>query len=253
MPITTAASRQHREVQIVLRTHPLGEADRIIVGLSRERGIIRSVAKGVRRASSTMGARLEPFMVSDVQMVHGRTLDTVTQAVTRRAYAAPIVADWQRYIQACAVAEVAEHLGKSEEQEITRLFDLTAGAFSALARGTHSSEHISTSYLLRAISFSGWHLELLRCVRCGQERDLHSFSLADGGVVCDGSRQAGDRPLAEQILVYLQDLAQGRWQHIDSDTYPAEWVAQAAGLVRGYVQWHLDHPFKSFVLLEGDQ
>ena len=43
----------------VLRTHKLGEADRIVTLLSRYNGQIRAVAKGVRRTGSKFGARLE--------------------------------------------------------------------------------------------------------------------------------------------------------------------------------------------------
>ena len=253
MPTTTAASRQHRDLQIILRTHPLGEADRIIVGLSREEGVCRSVARGVRRSTSKLGARLEPFMVADLALVRGRNLGTITQAETRRAYAAPIAADWDRYVEACAVAEVAEHLGESEQQDSAELFTLTAGALSALARGTHPSRDVGISYLVRALTLAGWHLELLRCVRCGAEEQLHSFSGADGGTVCDDCRTAGDRPLAAETLDYLQQIAAGDWTRIDAGQADPAAVRRAAGLVRGYVQWHLGHPFKSFALLEGDR
>ena len=70
----------YRDEAVVLRTHQLGEADRIITALTRSRGKIRTVAKGVRRTSSRFGARLEPFMVADVQLYQGRTLDIVQQA-----------------------------------------------------------------------------------------------------------------------------------------------------------------------------
>ena len=68
----------YRDEAVVLRTHKLGEADRIITVLSRTRGKVRTVAKGVRRTKSRFGSRLEPFMVVDLQCYEGRNLDTVT-------------------------------------------------------------------------------------------------------------------------------------------------------------------------------
>ena len=50
----------YREAAIVLRTYKLGEADRIVILLTRGRGKVRAVAKGVRRTKSRFGARLEP-------------------------------------------------------------------------------------------------------------------------------------------------------------------------------------------------
>ncbi|MFO7820042.1 MAG: DNA repair protein RecO, partial [Halanaerobacter sp.] len=46
---------------IVLRHYELGEADKIIVLFTKERGKIRVVAKGVRKTKSTLAAGLEPF------------------------------------------------------------------------------------------------------------------------------------------------------------------------------------------------
>jgi len=82
------ASRTYRDEGVVLRTHKLGEADRIVILLTRNHGQVRAVAKGVRRTSSKFGARLEPFMVVDLQLSHGRSLDIVTQAQTKGAYGA---------------------------------------------------------------------------------------------------------------------------------------------------------------------
>ena len=45
----------YRDEAIVLRTHKLGEADRIITLLTRQHGRVRAVAKGVRRTTSRFG------------------------------------------------------------------------------------------------------------------------------------------------------------------------------------------------------
>ena len=66
----------------MLRTHKLGEADRIITLLTRSHGRVRAVAKGVRRTTSRFGSRLEPFTHVDLQLAEGRSLDTITQAET---------------------------------------------------------------------------------------------------------------------------------------------------------------------------
>ena len=74
----------YRDEAIVLRTHKLGEADRIITLLTRQHGRVRAVAKGVRKTTSRWGSRLEPFTHVDLQLAEGRNLDVVTQADTHR-------------------------------------------------------------------------------------------------------------------------------------------------------------------------
>ena len=54
MPLYTAEA-------LILRTYKLGEADRIVVFLTRDRGKKRGVAKGARRPRSRFAAALEPL------------------------------------------------------------------------------------------------------------------------------------------------------------------------------------------------
>jgi len=46
---------------VILRTYKLGEADRIVVFLTRDRGKKRGVAKGARRPLSRFAGALEPL------------------------------------------------------------------------------------------------------------------------------------------------------------------------------------------------
>ena len=104
----------YRDTGVVLRVQKLGEADRIVTLLTRRRGKVRAVAKGVRRTRSRWGARLEPFNHVDVQCYTGRSLDVVTQAQTVDAFGAGIVGDYPRYTAGCAVLETADRLVAEE-------------------------------------------------------------------------------------------------------------------------------------------
>ena len=46
---------------MVLRSHPLGESDRIVTFLTRSSGKVRGVAKGARRSRRRFGSNLEPL------------------------------------------------------------------------------------------------------------------------------------------------------------------------------------------------
>jgi DNA repair protein RecO (recombination protein O) len=66
---------------IVLRTYNLAEADRIVLCLTRDAGLVRAVAKGARRMKSRFGAALEPFtfIKLDFYEKENRELVTVSQ------------------------------------------------------------------------------------------------------------------------------------------------------------------------------
>lgn len=86
----TIVMRLYRDRAVVLRQHKLGEADRIVTLLTRDHGLVRAVAKGVRRTRSKFGARLEPFAHIEVQLHPGRNLDIVTQVVSVSAGERPL-------------------------------------------------------------------------------------------------------------------------------------------------------------------
>ena len=155
----------YRDEVVILRTHKLGEADRIVTMLSRAHGKLRAVAKGVRRTSSRFGARLEPFMVADVLLYQGRSLDIVQQAESLGSYGADIAVHYDRYTSANAMVEAADRLNEAEATPQQYL--LLVGGLRALARGEHASRSILDSYLLRAMALSGWAPGLAECARCG--------------------------------------------------------------------------------------
>jgi DNA repair protein RecO (recombination protein O) len=51
---------------LILRTYNFGEADKIVVFLTRTAGVVRAVAKGCRKLRSKFGAALEPFTLAHI-------------------------------------------------------------------------------------------------------------------------------------------------------------------------------------------
>ncbi|MGW9404967.1 DNA repair protein RecO [Arthrobacter sp. NPDC055585] len=242
------ASRTYRDEGVVLRTHKLGEADRIVILLTRNHGQVRAVAKGVRRTSSKFGARLEPFMVVDLQLSHGRSLDIVTQVQTKGAYGAGIAADYARYTAAAAVAETAERLTDVDGESANAHYHLVIGAMAALGRGAHPPELILDSYLLRALATAGWAPSFTDCARCGAPGPHSAFSAPLGGAVCPVCRPPGSASPSPETMLLLSALLTGDWEHADAAGPQAR--RESAGLVASYLQWHLERVVKSLQHVE---
>src|SRR3954451_5679834 len=117
----------YRDDAVVLRTHRLGEADRIITLLTRRTGRVRAVAKGVRRTKSKFGASLEPFSRVGCQLCAGRELDIVTQAEIVSPFGREIAGDYGRYTAGTAMLETAEGDTAEELEPSMRLFLLLVG------------------------------------------------------------------------------------------------------------------------------
>lgn len=63
---------------IVLKSYNLAEADRIVVFLTSEHGIVRGVAKGAKRLNSRFGGGLEPFSVVRLAYFQKEALELVS-------------------------------------------------------------------------------------------------------------------------------------------------------------------------------
>lgn len=233
----------------MLRTHKLGEADRIVTMLTRRHGKVRAVAKGVRRTASKFGARLEPFMVADVQLYEGRSLDVITQAETIGAYGALIAEDYESYTAANVMVETADKLTESEVS--LQQYLLLVGALRALSRHDHSPTLTLDSYLLRALSLAGWAPSFHDCSRC-QAPGPHSHLVVQmGGVVCDECAPPGSPRLDSGTLTLLSALLTGDWDFADASDEATR--SRASGVVAAYTQWHLERGLRSLAHLSREK
>lgn len=232
----------------MLRTHKLGEADRIVVLLTREHGQVRSVAKGVRRTSSRFGSRLEPFGVIDVLLHEGRTFDVVTQVETITAHGPDLAADWELFTRATVMVETAERLTADEAEGAHAQYLLLVGALNALARRRHDPVLVLASYLLRALAIAGWAPSCFDCAVCGAAGPHRAFSVPEGGAVCDDCRPEGALSPSPGAMALLGDLLSGDWARADvSEGYCR---SEVTGMVTAYTQWHLERRLRSLQVLE---
>ena len=238
----------YRDEGVVLRTHDLGEVDRIITLLTRTNGRVRAVAKGVRRSRSRFGARLEPFGHVDLQLYEGRSLDTVTQVETFRAYGAELVGDYRRWTAGTAMLEAAERLTPVDRQPAGQQYLLLVGGLRALADNTHDPRMVLDAYLLRSMAVSGWTPSFSDCARCGARGPHRSFHLASGGALCASCRPAGSATPRPEALVLLGALLSGEWELVDDADQRVQ--REGSSLVAAFVQWHLERQLRSLPLVE---
>lgn len=240
--------RLYRDEAVVLRAQKLGEADRIVTLLTRHHGRVRGVAKGVRRTSSRFGARLEPFMLVDVQLHEGRSLDVVTQAETLAPYGGALTSDYPGYVAATAIAETAERLTDAEREPATQQYLLVVGALRTLVTRAHDPSLVLDAYLLRAMSVAGWAVSLLDCAGCGAPGPHRAFSVPAGGSVCALCRPPGSASPDLATLVLLAALLTGDWPAADASD--PQHRREGSGLVAAHLQWHLERAVRSLRMVE---
>ncbi|QCW50861.1 DNA repair protein RecO [Nocardioides dongxiaopingii] len=238
----------YRDEAVVLRTHKLGEADRIITLLTRHHGRVRAVAKGVRRTTSKFGSRLEPFTHVDLQLAEGRSLDIVTQAETRSLFHAGLGNDYERYTSGTAMLETAERLVTEEKEPALQQFLLLVGGLRALTLPERRPGQVLDSYLLRSLAVAGWAPSFDGCAHCGREGPHRWFNPSMGGVLCSTCRVPGSAAPAPETLVLMGALLAGDWAHVDAAD--PRHLREASGLISAFLSWHLERQLRSMEHVE---
>ncbi len=236
----------YRDEAVVLRTHKLGEADRIVTMLSKTHGQIRAVAKGVRRTASKFGSRLEPFMVVDAQFYEGRNLDIVNQVESIGAYGGLIIEDYASFTAANAMVETAERL--TSEESSPQQYLLLVGALRSLANKEHESSLVLDSYLLRALAIAGWAPSFDICARCEKPGPHSAFVMQVGGVVCEKCKPIGAVSISKESTLLLGALLSGDWATAEMTSQSTR--SAASGIVAAYSQWHIERGLKSMQHVE---
>ena len=76
----------YRITGINLKSMPLGESDRLLTILTPERGLLRVVAGGSRKAKSKFGGRTGLFVLNELMIKPGKSLDRIHHAETLASY-----------------------------------------------------------------------------------------------------------------------------------------------------------------------
>ncbi|MEB3181832.1 MAG: DNA repair protein RecO [Nostocaceae cyanobacterium] len=203
-------SRTYKATGINLKSMVLGEADRLVTILTREQGLIQAVAPGARKHNSTLGGRSGMFVVNEMLIAKGRSLDKITQAQTVKSYSG-LSQDLGKLAASQYLAEITLTFALSQQPQ-AELYELLNEHLSRLEQ---LPSHSPTSVLAH-LAHGVFHLLALAGVVpqvqicCHSKRPLTpnftepnwrvGFSIPDGGTVSltagEGlQQQDSDRPL----------------------------------------------------------
>ena len=238
----------YRAEAIVLRTHKLGEADRIITLLTRDHGKVRAVAKGVRRTRSRFGSRLEPFSHVDLLLHSGRSLDVITQAESLHAFGQDMALDYSMWTVGQTLLETSDRMTTEEGAGATDQFLLLLAALRSLTAREHDASLVLDAFLLRSLALAGYEPSLDACVVCGVQGLQPFFHVAGGGAVCAAHRPPGSVAPRVESLLLMSALLSGDWPTADESASSTQ--REVSGILAAYTQWHLERDLRSLPLVE---
>jgi DNA repair protein RecO (recombination protein O) len=242
--------RLYRVSAIVLKRREMGEADRLLTVLTRDRGKLTLLAKGVRRPASRKAGHIEPFTHVDLLVAKGKSLDLVTQAETLEAHR-HLREDLWCSSWAYYVAELTDAFVQDEDPH-ELLFDLVLETLARLDRG--GEVELAVRYCeLHLLALAGYQPQLFRCVQCGEllRPETNFLSLERGGALCPqhGAHQTGTMVLPLPVLKVLRFLQSRPWQQVSRLRPSPEVSRQVEALLEQYIAYHLERSLRSPVFL----
>jgi len=193
-----------RTEAVVLRSMRYGEADRILHLYTPQHGRVGAIAKGVRRARSRFGGRLEPFFRLRLILHEGRgDLHTVTAADTVEGYRR-LREDAGALDAAARACDAVGRLFETSEPH-PGVFNLLCHELALLdgdvALATRAN---GLAFRLKLMLAAGLAPGLGACTSCGEREHLVGFSGAAGGVVCSAC-EAGSFAIGEAAHTFMVD------------------------------------------------
>ena len=201
----------HQSEALILRTYKLGEADRIVVFLTKDRGKKRGVAKGARRPRSRFTGALEPLTRADVAYYERELRDLV-----RINYVEPLRSplsasdDVRSDVTLGHVGYFAELIDEwaPEAHADERLYRLGASVIEALSTGA-PVDRLARYFEYWLLRLQGVYPSVTACPACVKSLDNGAVMAPREHVyVCRGcAPAAGGTPISPEALRFLKAAA----------------------------------------------
>ena len=234
--------RLTEQTALVLRYANYRDNDRMLTLLSPTQGRVEALARGCRKARSSLLNASELFALGEYQLYEHNGRYTVTSAALTETFP-PLREDYDRLtagIYLLNLAELAAQPGREERE----LFMLLVHTLSRLAFSAQPWRPLLAGFLLHYSQIGGFKPRLEHCARCGRhlpEEGPLRLDLGAGGLVCPAGFGGGQLPVTQGEARWMRRmLRSGSASWLDGEDGKAPY-----GLLRRYVEAYLDQPPRS--------
>lgn len=242
---------------INLKSYNLSECDKIMVMYSKEKGLIKGVAKGVKKPKSKLGARMDLLVANKLMLYKGKNLDTICEARALNTFKNSRQ-DMNKLFYSMYISEIVNNFGVEDDPSSSEIYDLFYKALEKVADSKNKKELLISviKFQLKIMQISGFGVELDTCLCCREQilAENMYFSSKMGGVVCEecnehfGIKTKMHHKLRDFLLAMLQfDFN----YESDYDRKATEKVCTVCcDLLKEYIQTHSTKKFKTAQILQ---
>ncbi len=237
---------------MVLSAVPVGECDKRIVLLTKERGKISAFARGARRPGSQVMAASSPFAFGQFEAYEGRSSYTVVKADISN-YFRELTQDLEGTYYGFYFMEVADYYSRENADEVPML-KLLYQSLRALESRKLANRLVRRIFELRAMVINGEYPNVFSCLKCKKEGKLTYFHVKSGGTLCeDCGRREHALELDESTLYTLQYIITARIEKLYTFTVSQEVLKKLEQIMNEYMAFYIDRKFHALQVLEENE
>lgn len=241
--------RLYKVEGVVLRARDCGNADKLLILMTREQGKIKVMAHGAAKPASRKRGATQLFAHARFLLHRGRELDAISQAEVIEMFSF-LRNDLERMVYASYLAELVDAFAPEGEPQ-PLLFNLLLAFMHLLSK--NNGELLTAAFAMRILSLLGYRPLLEHCAACqGPAAGSLFFSPAAGGVLCAVCRPADPAamPVNRGVLEMLKLLLS--WSPAKLHRLKIDRAArhEIRRLLQAYIRYYLERDLKSATFLE---
>lgn len=235
---------------MVLAAMPVGDYDKRLVILTKERGKITAFARGARKPNSALLACSQPFVFGEFILYAGRnSYGVMNSNITN--YFPDLKEDLEAISYGCYFAELVEQVTRenNDEMEVLKLLYQT---MRALTKPSIPNKLIRYIFELKIMSINGYTPQVFECVSCGTTENVHLFSFAKGGLVCSNCKKGESElmGLDGSTIYTMQYIILTPVEKLYTFTVNEQVLRELRKVMERYMKMMIDVKFKSLEILE---
>lgn len=233
---------------IILYTTLVGEYDKRLVILTKERGKITVFANGARRPNSTVRAACQSYVMGTFTVIQGRDAYNLVKAQVDE-YFSELAYDMEKMCYASYFCELMSYYVR-EGDFCTNHLNLLYVTFKTLLADTISPKQIRRVYELKLMDLEGQGLHAHACIKCGKNV-LSYFDAKQGGLLCEACARKYNikRSVSETLVYTLQYIMSAPIGALYGFTLKEDALRELEDVAGRFMEQYIDRNFKSLEIL----
>ncbi|MCT4543553.1 MAG: DNA repair protein RecO [Vallitalea sp.] len=235
---------------IVVSEMPIGESDKRIVLITKDKGKITVFARGARKTNSKFLAGSQIFSYGEYILYKGKSSSYNLQQVELIESFHSIRRDINVLVYGLYILEFCQYTIE-ENAPNNALMKLMLKTLQVLVKGIIDYDLIMRIFELKAMSYIGYTPNVIKCGNCGLEDDNYNFSTILGGIVCTtcSNHQKNIIKISNSTIFTMRYILSTPINKLYSFNVESNILQELKIITNQFIEYHLNHKFKSLDFL----